>query len=43
MTTTTTTTTTMKKKQGPKFRALEPWQRLIIEEKRPARKVPPKR
>ena len=31
----TTTTTTMKKKKGPKFRPLEAWQRLIIEEKSP--------
>ena len=31
------------KKQGPKFRSLEPWQRLIIEEKTPTKKPSPKR
>ena len=30
-----TTTTTTKKKRGPKFRALEPWQILILAEKNP--------
>lgn len=31
----TTIMTTMKKKRGPKFRALEPWQLLILAEKNP--------
>ena len=30
-----TTAAAEKKKRGPKFRALEPWQRLIIDEKSP--------
>ena len=38
MATTTATITTMKKKRGPKFRALEPWQRLIIDEKTPKKR-----